>query len=121
MHWLSIAADTLWIIALAIMASTTRTAWRRMSRETKVPMMFRQDGQPSGWRLRRDVGLILPVALAFLFGAVLLWGHRSVTEPSYDVIFFGLRATLAAMLALMHMQWLKAALAALDAEGELDR
>lgn len=121
MHWLSVAADTLWIIALAIMATTTRTAWARMAAETKVPMMFRQDGRPSGWKLKRDVGLILPVALAFLFGMILLWGHRSVTNLSYDVIFLGLRATLAAMLTLMHMQWLKAVITYLDAEGELDR
>jgi hypothetical protein len=120
MHWLSLAADGLWIVALAIMATTTRTAWRRMRPETRVPMQFGRDGQAS-WRLTRDMALTLPVALALLFGMVLLWGHRSVTDLSYDVIFFGLRATLAAMLTLMHMQWLRAALAILEAEGELDR
>ena len=121
MHWLSIAADTLWIIALAIMATTTRTAWRRMTPQTRVPMMFGRDDQPSSWRLGRDMALTLPVALALLFGMVLLWGHRSVTDLTYDVIFFGLRATLAAMLTIMHLQWLKAALGVLEAEGELDR
>jgi len=121
MHWLSLAADGLWIIALSIMATTTRTAWGRMTPETRVPMQFGRDDQPSSWRLRRDAALVFPVALAVLFGMVLLWGHRSVTDLSYDVIFFGLRATLAAVLTLMHMQWLRAALTVLEAEGELDQ
>jgi hypothetical protein len=120
MHLLSIAADVLWIIALSIMASTSRAAWLRMTPETKVPMQFARDGRAS-WRLARNLALPLPVLLAFAFGLVLLWGHRSVTDISYDVIFFGLRATLAAVLALMHLQWLKAALTTLEAEGALDR
>lgn len=120
MHVLSLAADGLWIIALAIMASITRTAWRRMTPETKVPLQFHKDGRPA-WRMKRDLALVLPMAAAVLFGLALLWGHRSVTDFTYDVIFFGLRATLAAMIALLHMQWLKQAVAALEAEGALTR
>lgn len=120
MHILSLAADALWIIALAIMASITRTAWMRMTADTKVPLQFHKDGRPA-WRLKRDFALVLPVAAAMLFGMALLWGHRSVTDISYDVIFFGLRATLAAMIALLHMQWLKQAMTALAAEGALIR
>lgn len=120
MNVFSIAADVLWILALSIMAATTRTAWMRMTADTKVPMQFGKDGKVS-FRLGRDFGLLLPIILAFLFGAVLLWGHRSVTDMTYDVIFFGLRATIAAMITLMHMQWLKAAVATLDAEGALTR
>lgn len=116
MTLLSIAADILWIIALSIMASASLTAWRRMDPDTRVPMQ----GDPrKALRLKRDVALGLPIALAFLFGAVLLWGHRSVTEITYDVIFFGLRATLAAVIAIMHLQWLRGALNALEAEGAL--
>jgi hypothetical protein len=120
MHVLSLAADALWIVALAIMASVSRTAWRRMTSETKVPLQFHKDGRPA-WRLKRDVALVLPIAAAFLLGMALLWGHRSVTDLTYDVIFFGLRATLAAMIALLHMQWLRQAMTTLQAEGELDR
>ncbi len=120
MSFFSIAADVLWIIALSIMAASTRTAWMRMKSSTKVPMQFGKDNKVS-FRLSRDLGLLLPIILAFLFGAVLLWGHRSVTDMTYDVIFFGLRATIAAMITLMHMQWLNTAVATLDAEGELTR
>jgi hypothetical protein len=108
---LSIAADVLWILSLSIMASATRTAWMRMEPETRVPLM--------GGRLSRNVALPLPIVAAFIVGMVLLWGHRHQTQITYDVIFFGLRATLAAIIAMVQLQWLKAALATLEAEGAL--
>ena len=109
---LSIAADVLWILSLSIMASATRTAWMRMEPDTRVPMM-------GSWRLTRNVALPLPIVLAILFGKALLWGHRHQTQLAYDVIFFGLRATLAAVIAMLHLQWLKGAMATLQAEGAL--
>ena len=112
MSFLSIAADVLWILALSIMAGGARAAWRRMEPDTMVPMQ-------GSWRLRRNTALVLPVLLAFALGIALLWGHRSAPDLSYDVIFFGLRATLAAVIAMMHLQWLKGALATLQAEGAL--
>lgn len=112
MTFLSIAADVLWILSLSIMASATRTAWMRMEPETRVPLM-------GSWRLSRNVALPLPIVLAFVAGMALLWGHRHQTQLSYDVIFFGLRATLAAIIAMVHLQWLKGAMATLEAEGAL--
>lgn len=112
MSILSIAADTLWIIALSIMAGGARVAWRRMDAKTMVPMI-------GTWRLPRNQALILPIALAFVAGAVMLWGHRSTSDLSYSIIFFGLRATLAAVIAMLHLQWLKGAVATLDSEGAL--
>jgi len=112
MSFLSIAADVLWIIALSIMAGGARAAWRRMEPQTRVPMQ-------GNWRLPRNAALILPVLLAFLFGLALLWGHRNAADLSYNVIFFGLRATLAAVIAMLHLQWLKGALTTLEAEGAL--
>ena len=109
---LSIAADVLWILSLSIMASATRTAWMRMEPETRVPMQ-------GSWRLSRNVALPLPIVVAFLIGMALLWGHRHQTQLAYDVIFFGLRATLAAVIAMLHLQWLKGAMATLQAEGAL--
>jgi hypothetical protein len=35
------------------------------------------------------------------------------------VIFFGLRATLAAVIAMIHLQWLRKTLETLEAEGSL--
>jgi len=116
MTLLSIAADILWIIALSIMASASLTAWRRMEPTTRVPTVGPPRTAP---RLRRDLALGLPMAAAFALGAVLLWGHRSQANILYDLIFFGLRATLAAVVALLHLQWLRRALDLLEAEGAL--
>lgn len=112
MNVLSIAADTLWILALSIMAGGARAAWRRMDADTLVPIQGR-------WRLPRNTALVLPVVLAFLLGMALLWGHRSTGDLAYNVILFGLRATLAAVVAMLHLQWLKGALTTLQAEGKL--
>ena len=112
MNVLSIAADTLWIIALSIMAGAARVAWRRMDSGVMVPMI-------GTWRLPRNLALIVPVAAAFVVGVVLLWGHRNAADLSANVIFFGLRATLAAIVAMVHLQWLKGALSTLEAEGSL--
>ena len=112
MNVLSIAADTLWIIALSIMAGAARMAWRRMDAEVMVPMI-------GTWRLPRNLALVVPVAAAFVVGVVLLWGHRNAADLSANVIFFGLRATLAANVAMVHLQWLKGALSTLEAEGSL--
>ncbi|HEX5377805.1 MAG TPA: hypothetical protein VFW47_04495, partial [Phenylobacterium sp.] len=108
-----------WILALSIMASTARSAWMRMTPQTRVPMSFTQDGRP-GVRLKRNAALLaLPVA-AFVVGMVLVIFNRNA-QGSADqaVIAFGVRATAAALFALAHLRWLKAALAALDAEGAL--
>jgi hypothetical protein len=112
MNWLSIGADVLWILALSIMAGGARAAWNRMDADTRVPMQ-------GNWRLPRNIALPLPVALAFAFGLALLWGHHRAPDLAYNVIFFGLRATLAAVLAMLHLQWLKGALETLQAEGAL--
>lgn len=112
MNVLSIAADTLWIIALSIMAGAARMAWRRMDAEVMVPMI-------GTWRLPRNLALVVPVVAAFVVGVVLLWGHRNAADLSANVIFFGLRATLAAIVAMVHLQWLKGALSTLEAEGSL--
>lgn len=114
MSFLSIAADVLWILALSIMAGGARAAWRRMDADTLVPIGGR-------WRLPRNTALVLPVVFAFFLGMALLWGHRNTGDLAYDVIFFGLRATLAAVVAMLHLQWLKGALTTLDAEGALKR
>lgn len=116
---LAMAGDVLWILALSIMASTTRAAWMRMTPQTLVPMSFGQDGKPR-LRLKRNLALlILPVG-GFVLGLVLVAFNRNVgADPSQAIILFGVRATAAALLALAHLRWLKAALDALDAEGAL--
>jgi hypothetical protein len=116
---LNIAGDVCWILALSIMASTSRAAWGRMTADTRVPMTFTQDGRP-GVRLKRNIALLaLPVA-AFIVGMLLVVFNRNLPAGGgQGLILFGVRATAAALLALAHLRWLKAALDALDAEGVL--
>jgi hypothetical protein len=116
---LTIAGDVAWILALSIMASTAKAAWGRMGPDTLVPMSFTQDGRP-GIRLKRNIALLaLPVA-AFVLGIVLVaFNRNAMASPDQALILFGVRATAAALVALAHLRWLKAAMAALEAEGAL--
>jgi ABC-type branched-subunit amino acid transport system permease subunit len=112
MNLLSIAADVLWILALSIMASSARAAWNRIDAETRLPLV-------GGWRAPRNLTLTLPILAAVAVGLILLWGHHRAPDLAYNVIFFGLRATLAAVIAMIHLQWLRKTLETLEAEGSL--
>jgi type IV secretory pathway TrbD component len=117
---LSIFGDVLWILALSIMASASRTAWARMAPETRVPMQFALNGAPT-WRLKRNLALVLVPAVAFVVGIVLVLANREIVAQGGPnaVIIFGLRATVAALFAVLHLRWLRAALNVLEGEGAL--
>ncbi|THD57894.1 hypothetical protein [Phenylobacterium sp.] len=111
--------DALWIVALAIMAAASREAWKRMDADTRVPMVLRRDGSPA-FRAMRDVALAAPPAVAFAVSLFLVAGVRNLAMDADEaLILFGVRATLAALFALAHLRWLKAAMAQLEAEGAL--
>ena len=112
MNFLSLAADSLWILALAIMAGAARAAWNRIDPETRVPVI-------GGWRARRNLALLSPIALAMVVWLALLWVHDRASDPQQNVILFGLRATLAAVAAMLQLQGLKKAMATLESEGAL--
>ncbi len=115
----AIAGDVLWILALSIMAGATRTAWQRMSPDTLVPMNFKASGEP-GIRLKRMPGLLILPGAAFVVGIALVAMNRNAAAGGEQaVILFGVRATAAALLALYHLRWLKAALDVLASEGAL--
>jgi hypothetical protein len=119
MPLLSLAGDALWIIALSIMAGGSRSAWGRIAPETKIPLQFAQNGAPT-WRFRRNIALIAFPAIAFVVGVLLVLFNRNVAaNPNTALIFFGVRATVAALFAIMHLRWLTAALELLDREGLL--
>ena len=111
--------DALWIVALAIMAGASREAWKRMDADTRVPLAFRRDGSP-GLRARRGVALTALPAIAFAVSMLLVVRNRNLAVTADEaLILFGVRATLAALFALAHLRWLKAAMAQLQAEGAL--
>ena len=119
MNTLAIFGEVLWILALSIMASSSRAAWARMDADVRVPMQFGLNGKPT-WRARRNIALAAIPVIAFVIGIMLLLVNRNVVATSDQIlIFFGVRATLAAVIAVVHLRWLKAALDVLDAEGVL--
>jgi hypothetical protein len=119
MTFFSLAGDVLWIIALSIMASASRSAWMRIDPDVAVPMSFTQDGRP-GIRVSRGLALSAIPVLGFVVGIVLVVFNRNIAgDPSQAMILFGVRSLAAALFAIAHLRWLKAALEQLETEGRL--
>ena len=93
--------DALWIIALSIMFSASRAAWSRTRPGEKLRLPIGEIG--------RGLGVWALPGAAFAFS---IWLALQAREQEGDaaVIVFGVRATGAALLALLHLRWLKAAM-----------
>ena len=114
----SIGGDALWILALAMMASFTLAAWKRIGAGVRVPVLWRA-GAPLLRAPRWAALLALPL-LAFAIGA---WLQVESRQPDRDLagalVVLGVRATLAPLFALLHLGRVQKALAILEAEGAL--
>ena len=107
-----ILGDLFWILALSVMASAANMARKRVPSGATLP--FR------GMELPRIPALLGPIVLAFIIGtALMVAGRTQAGLTAGAVIIFGLKATLAPLLALGHMVWLKSALDRLDDRGVL--
>ena len=119
MNILGVIGDVLWILALSIMAGASRMAWGKIGKAIKVPLLW----SPSGatlWRAPRGLALTLLPTVAFLISVYLLWGSRQITSDlTVELIMLGLRATLAAILAVVHLTQVRRALNQLAAEGQI--
>jgi hypothetical protein len=112
MTLLGIFGDLFWILALSVMASAANMARKRVPKGATLP--FR------GMELPRTPALLGPIVLAFVIGSALMLAGRTQTGlTAGTVIVFGLKATLAPLLALGHLVWLKSALDRLDDRGTL--
>lgn len=119
MNILTITGDVLWIAALSIMAGASREAWRRTDPDTRMPMQFRADGAPL-WRAKRAAALTAIPGAAFVVSLLLVVFNRNMAAAGDGALIqFGVRATAAAVFALYHLRWLKAAMAVLEQEGAL--
>ncbi|MDB5449693.1 MAG: hypothetical protein JWQ52_821 [Phenylobacterium sp.] len=120
MEALRLIGDALWIIALSVMAGASREAGKRMEPDTRMPMQFGRDGEPTV-RAKRNLALAFNPVLALMVGIALLAFNRkaAASGPDAPLILFGVRATAAALFALAHLRWLKASMAVLEREGAL--
>ncbi len=110
-------ADGLWIVAMALMASTSRGALKRVPADARMPMQWGKDGRPT-WRLTRNV------ALGAMFGTPLVLGlalsamsRLAVHDLQSAVILFLTRALLAGLFAVVCLTWLRGSLRTLEDEG----
>jgi hypothetical protein len=117
---LRLAGDALWIVSLSVMAGASREAGKRMEPETKVPMQFGRDNQPT-IRAKRNFALAFNPCFALVVGILLLLFNRkaAASGPDAPLILFGVRAVIAALFALAHLRWLKHAMDVLQREGAL--
>jgi hypothetical protein len=110
-------ADGLWILAMSLIASTSRGALKRVPAGAKMPMQWGKDGKPT-WRLNRNV------ALGVMFGTPLVLGlalsamsRLAVHDAQSAVILFLLRTLLAGLFAVVCLTWLRGSLRTLEDEG----
>jgi hypothetical protein len=98
---LAYGGDALWVIALAAMFAASRHAWGQTIGREKLSFL--------GGQAPRAVALwLLPVATF----AASLWLVLQARQAEGDMalIVFGVRATAAALLALLHLRWVAQAL-----------
>lgn len=104
--------DALWVLALGIMFGASRQAWPRLPAGVRPPLM--------GARLPAVLVVWALPAAAFLLSLWFALTARGVRDDAdAALLLFGVRAVSASMLALLHLRWLGASLAALEREGQL--
>jgi len=110
-------ADGLWIIAMALIASTSRGALKRVPADAKMPMQWDKNGKPT-IRLTRNLALGLAFGLPLVIGLVLSAMSRlAVQDAQSAVILFLMRTLLAGLFAVVCLTWLRGSLRTLEDEG----
>jgi hypothetical protein len=99
---LTYLGDALWVVALSIMFGASRQAWGRTRPGEKIRLPMGEIG--------RGLGIWALPGAAFAFSLWLALQARDVEGADTAVIVFGVRATAASLLALLHLRWLRAAL-----------
>jgi len=115
---LSFVGDAFWILGLALISALSWGAWKRIPVGTKIPVAWK--GEAVAARAHRLPALWLVPVLAFALGVWLKFESRA---PGIDLngalIALGVRATLAPLIAILHMSQIRRALATLADEGHL--
>ncbi len=98
---LAYIGDALWVVALAIMFSASRQAWRQTEGRASVRFL--------GGLMRRELALWLLPAASFVASLWLALQARGAIGDAAFIVF-GVRAASASLVALLHLRWLAAAL-----------
>jgi hypothetical protein len=115
---ISVAGTLIWVVALSIMAGVSRVAFRQIPENVSVPMLW-DNKRVVIWRAPRKLGLVLLLLVGIFGGFVLLYLAQTAVLVEYAVIWFGVRAMLAALLTLAHLSHIRRAIQTLGAEGRL--
>jgi len=118
MTLLGAVGDILWILALSVMAGASRVAWGKIGKDVRVPVLWTIGGA-TAWRAPRWLALTLLPTIAFLLSLYLLLGSREGGMSAAAVAMLGVRATLAAIFAVVHLGQVRRALNQLAAEGQI--
>jgi hypothetical protein len=110
--------DALWVIAMAMMATVSRTGFRRIPPGEATPAPWNFSGG-AGPRSSRALALLFTPTAALLTGLGLMLVAADHGADAEGVLVFGARALLASLFALVHVTHVKGALAVLEAEGKL--
>jgi len=115
---LSLAGDVFWILCLAVMASVTWAAQKRIPAGTSVPVAWR--GQAVLVRAPKLPALWVVLALAMALGVWLKLESRALHQTETGaVILLGVRLTLAPLLAVLQISQVRRGLESLEAEAGL--
>ncbi|NBU27043.1 MAG: hypothetical protein EBS42_02165 [Caulobacteraceae bacterium] len=115
---LSLAGDVFWILCLAVMASVTWAAQKRIPAGTSVPVAWR--GQAVLVRAPKLPALWLVLTLAMVLGVWLKFESLALHQTEAGaVILLGVRLTLAPLLAVLQISQVRRGLESLEAEGGL--
>jgi hypothetical protein len=106
------AGDVVSVVAMAIMASTARSAWRRTRPEARVPLMGARFGRNLGFGLVPAAGILILLGLGYE-------ARRAGLDDETAMLLLCGRMFAASFLALVQVTSLKAALATLAREGAL--
>ncbi|WP_395674533.1 hypothetical protein [Phenylobacterium sp.] len=97
-------ADALWILVMAAIASTCRSAMQQIPKDARIAMPWSGGG---GRQIPRDAAMAMAIGVPFVFGLILLAVGRLADAPDKVLIVFLARLATAPVFALVHIGWLR--------------
>ena len=116
MNSLHMFGEAVSIFALAIIASVSWNAWKRIEASALVPVNFKRDGEP-GIRMKKPCALLLMPVAAMVILMVL--SARPAPAGGGQGMIFTLQILVAGAFTAAHIVHIKNVLEVLGREGKL--